>query len=327
MVHQRIGEVGYAIQSGVGVPASNPAYAMGVQEGFPAVVEDIGVSIPAAHLLVAQDVRKGLTRWETGTTTWAYAASLGPLLKGALGAETVTGGGPYDHKFTPGTTDRYLSLFSAKGSLYERWVDGLVESLILDWMSSRRVSATLQASGLDASILGSAYTPGLREAEGPNEEVFHYIGATMKVDWADTPATTVLTNIEDGAIRFTRPLTIVATADAQGAMSINRGPLEIEGAFSLIVDDLDGYRTTFMGSATGSAPSPIVVYGSVDFTFVAGAGRTLRVEVPRAAFRWESPQPRQRAGALMTDVHFIAARPSSGDFATATLTNGVSGSY
>lgn len=327
--HARIGEVGFALQSGEGVPASNPAYALGSMNGFPGPRQDLTFREPAAHRLVTQEIRKAGIHWEVASTMWAHAASAGPLIKGILPTEGVSGGGPYDHAFTPGATDQYLTFFSARGGpLYERFDDGLVESLIFDFAPSSRVAVTVQASGKTPQILGSPYTPGVRESDAVDGDIFHYVGATIEFDWASTPATTARV-IDFGSLRLTRPLTIVPTADAQEPLKLLRGSLAVETTMQLLLEDYDGYRATFMGGTGGSTPSPTTVQGSLELVFLSATmpTHTLKIEVPSIGWDWTPPEPAARSGALTVDLTGYAWRPSSGAFTTITLRNLLSSSY
>lgn len=312
--HARIGEIGYALQSAEDTPATNPTFVLGSLSGMPGPRQELAFREPAGHRLVTQELRKAGIRWEVASTMWAHAASLGPLIKGILPTEASTG------VYTPGATDQFLTFFSTRpGPLYERFDDGLIESLIFDFSPSSRVAVTVQGTGKTPRILGSAYTPGTREDDGPAGDIFHFVGATIKFDWASSPATTARV-IDNGSLRLTRPLTPIPTADAQGPLKLLRGSLALETTMQLLLEDYDGYRATFMGGTGGSTPSATVVGGSLDLQFASPmSANTLRIEVPSITWEWTPPEPSARPGALVVDLNGYAWRPSSGAFTTITV--------
>lgn len=319
-------EVGWALQGSKGSPAPDPDYVIdGLSGGLPEPAQHVGEVEPAAPLNVTQRLRKGAVYWVAQLTLPTFPLSLGPLVKALLPQESVSGSGPYDHVFVPDENEVWLSIFTRRpGGLYERFSDGLVESITFDCASGQPVSSVVVTQGLVPEVLGSAYTPGTTQSVTSGAWV-HYLGGTLLLDVDATPATTDLSaTIEAATVRINRPLALVSTADSHVPQGFRRGPYSLDLSFRLTWQDYGAYRASYFGSTSGSSASASIVYGSIDLTFlgyVSGGTRHLRLQVPRAALLVRgAPQPEPR-GSLDLLIEGKAVRPNSGAMVSVTLRN------
>lgn len=315
----QIAEVGWALQSALGSPETDPAYAVGVEIGLPAIQETRRSFVPVHPAASASMETKQTTTWQTATTTLCYLGALGVLAKAILPTEQVSGSGPYTHSFTPGDDERYLTLFSQVEGLTQRFEDGVIESLIFDWQESAPVRVTVQATGLRARRLNSAYTPGHRVA---GARVASPIGGTFELDWDDTGYRDVL--LTGGAVWITRPLIQLPATDGLLASRLFRRPWEVHLSLELAVEDWDGLRATFYGGVGGNQQSEAIVYGKCRLTFPTPDGRYLRIRVPHVSLAWEPPDVGR--GVLVARIEGRAVQGPQ-PLVELILLNDVSGTY
>lgn len=323
-------EVGWGIQPAEGSPAANPTYLLAsLWGGLPEPTQRVDAISAGASFGTVQEVRKYAEYWQADLELPAFALSTGTLLKAMLPTENVTGSDPYAHAFTVAATKRWLTMFSRRpGGMYERYDDGRVESVGFAFTSGEPVVLEATLMGKTPQRLGSAYTPATTERMDRTTPWLHYAGSTMLWDEDDdTPTGDISPLAESGRVRIQRGLTAVPLADTGGLLGFRQNPYEVLLELEMVWANYDAYRASYYGGAGGNTPSPTVIYGSVDFLFVApqAANRTLRLLVPRMAFHVTPPQP--GLGVAVLNIAGDAAWPSSGTLVTGTLTNGLATNY
>jgi hypothetical protein len=324
-------ELGWAKQSAQGTIPANPDYVVHGLLGYslPEPTQNLQPRQPAAQRVLVQDIVKGAETWKSSANVPFWPVSSGPILKSILPTETVTGSNPYDHKFTPGTTDIWVSLFDLRpGSLSERFGDGLVESVTITFTSGKPLDFQFAMQGITPNRVAS-YTAGTTETMGPVDEWLTYVGSTVLFDIASTPASTDHSAyVEGGSIRVQRTLNQVTTADSGTITGFRRGPYDVQVQLNTTWQDYDAYRSTFYGSSAGSTPSTTVQFGSFSMTSIARftSNRSAIFAVPKLQWQATPSQP-QEHGTHQQQLIGTAVRPSSGDMCSWTVRNNKSGAY
>lgn len=287
-------EIGWALQTAESSPAANPAFVVQGQfnPSSPEPTQEIAVREPALPTGTTQTILKATQSWKASLQIPCDALTLGPLIKGILSSESVSGS--YRHTFIPDTTDRWLTLFGQRpGGLYEKFWDGQIESITLGFESGEPLDLGIVAMGKASSILGSAYTPGTTVQTGAADDWLTYVGAEVKLDIDSTPATTITPYIESGSIQVSRASSLIPSADGSIPIGIRRGPFNIKVSLEATWDSWDAYRATFYGSTAGSAQSTTLVTGSLILKTTSRftATRELTVKIPELLLLAEPVQP------------------------------------
>lgn len=328
----QVAELGIAKQTAEDSAAANPTYALPVFEGLPSPMQSINPIPVTDTASTIPAIYKSEAHWEFNGTVPGLPQSLGTFLKGIFPTDTTTGAGdPYSHTFDLSGTTPWFTVWSRRpGDLYEKFSNGLVREIRIEFAEGEIVRVGVSMVGKSSEVLGSTYTAGTTETVTSTGEYLKSIGATLKLDLDATPAVTTVTNIASGTIRITRPTEIVATADSLTPVYFNRGPIEIGVVLDTVWQDYEAYQATFYGATNGTSQSATVVEGAIDFdfNFNGSANHDLVVTVPKVALLVpEAPQPDAGGSPLRVGIDGMGLRPSSGDPVTAVLRNAVSASY
>ena len=329
-----LGQLGIATQTAEGSGASNPTYAHPAFSGLPHPVQ----SVSPFPVVDADGFRQGLYKadehWECDTVVPAFPASAGTYIKGMLPTDTKSGSSdPYTHAFTLTGTIPWETVFAKRpGAQYEKYVDGLMSELSLDFSAADpfiRVGAKFV--GKTPSKLGSAYTPGTTESLAPGNEYFTTVGATLKLNIDASPATTTITNVASGTLRVTREVADVPTVDSLTPVYVYAGFYDIGCSLELVWQDYNAFAATYFGSVSGTTPSATIVSGAFDFTFPAqgNSNHSLQVVSKQMTFLLNDPPDIDPGGGAVTlTIEGIATRPATAtDIFTVTLKNAVGTAY
>jgi hypothetical protein len=320
-------EVGIAVQSAKGTAAANPKVVMPVTQGLPEWRQADEPTNPAHQRLVPQFIRKHGVWWEADFTSVAFPASVGAYLKALLGGESYA---TNVHTLTPNTTlDRWVSLFAKRpGPLYERFSDGLIESVQVSWRSGEPVNVAVRAIGLVPEVQASAYTPNFTDTDLTNFLI--YIDSTVTVSWAGEAAANIAGYVEGGTVTIQRPLTLVNSYRSQTPMWLTRHVLSVTCSLDLWWQDYAAYRAAYTGSTSGSTASDTPVYGSLLAHFgdvKETTNRSLDINVPNLRWKVESLSPDPTRGQPLRGQVVGAAVRSASELVTCTARNAMGAAY
>lgn len=325
-----VAELGIAKQTSEGAAAASPEYALPVYSGLPGPTQSVQRFEVTDTANQYPGIYKHSLAWEADLTVPAFPASIGRFLKGLLPTDNVSGAGPYDHAFTPVGADSFVTLWGRRpGDLYERFIDGLIEELVIQFQNDSPLRVQARAKGKTSEVLGGAYTATTTEKYTQDGEYLTSIGGDLQLD-VDGSTLASVTNIVSGTIRIMRTTDLVFTAEGVTPGVISRGRYEVGVALDTVWQDYDAYRATYYGGVAGSTNSASVVMGSTSFTFACQNSATsqLVIAVPNVALLVPEPPTADPSGApLKVGIDGMAVTPAAGSIITADLTNDVTPAY
>jgi hypothetical protein len=312
---------GVARQTAEGTPATQPRFQVPAWGGDVAPDQDVNDFETSSTNFMREGQYKSRVGWNTpGLQLGGFVDSAGLLYALLLGAEsfstpthTLTALSPNPH---------WASLFkqfpapTGGAVTNERFEDGRIEAIQLDWAAGQPIKLTVEASGktstMDSPVTWTPTTTNAYTTAGP---WLGSVGPTLKIDLAATPATTTVTNLVSGSIRIQRPATwdqttlITPTYVSQSLM---------DGTFSATAefDTLTSYRATFFGSTSGTTLSPLLVNGSGDWLFnenPTASANSLQIKWPATQYRISPPVLDPSGGPLHVNLEGRMVLPSSGE--------------
>jgi hypothetical protein len=326
-VQKLIGYVGLSKQAAKGSGASSPAtfglgvlggkiFALPLTQDYEDMTLNGGASdrfSPAIHRTDAQPGANFRTR--------AHNKSIGALLLGALGSDTVTGTGPYTHTIKPAQTLPYWTLFARYGSAeYEKLVDCVFDKLSIGWDERKPLEVEATLMGITPAFgAGGAWT-------ATNDEtvtgVYGPIGGTLQLDTGSAvPATA---KIKAARVDISNNLTPVALSASILPDDLMPGKQIIEGSVTIVPDDFTDWRKIVSGSGTGTAIQASTQYGSLLLAVNMGASTELKLEAYRVVFEADYPESDPAGNQMELELAFRVVRPTDASAAlTATVTNTV----
>lgn len=257
-------------------------------------------------------------------------------LHAVLGARTTTGAGPFDHSLSPADSLPWLTTFYDQpddpleaNKNFLTMVDTKVGSAQLNFAPGSPLSLDLSGAGISLSRAAAKWgAAGLAEGVDP---FFTYIGATMNLDVAATPAVTRLRSIRNGNVSINRNLDAIQT-DGLGYQEIFEQTRQIGVSLNDVVFENNNLiNTVFFGSASGLTPSGAVVYGSADFTFLlsdgtAAAVAQLKITLNRVLWTVDRVPAADPSGATLAyTVTGRVVKPAAGASITILVKNADSG--
>lgn len=300
---------GVAKQSAKGTLATNPTFAHGLTGGSPISVEpsqsplDVTAGKRAAYNVVRETVKNGAT-----VQAPAYMKSLGLWLLGAMGADTVTGTGPYVHTYS--TNDLpYLSVF-AKGisTTIEAIRDCKVDELSLKWSNSKPVDLSVKLAGTVFSY-PATFTPTTDETG--SESFLIPVGGSFQIDVIGS--TLASARVVGGELTIKNNVSAIDPSASIEADDVMEGVQEHSLKLTIIPEDLAEFRKTVTGSAAGTSSSAVVPTGSVSLTFKENNGTgQLLVTGSKVAFLTSFPDADPKGGAIQIELAGIAVMPAGG---------------
>ena len=307
--------IGFALQTALGSPASQPAFAHGLESGGPGADPSQETDpLTSAHLAPA-----GAHRDEIATgaqyVTRAWPKSVGAYLYAVLGDLATTGTGPYEHVITLADDDLpYVTVFSDKdGTLYSI-ADCKLDELKLSWEGNKPVK-------LEAKFVGAAldkpatFVATVDETDDP--DYFSPLGGTFKMDVdSATPATA---RVKSGSLTISRGAEPHYFSGSVVAGDVTEGGCAPVVDLTLVPEDLSEWED-IVWDDVGEALEEDVVYGSFEFTFVKGTNE-LVLAADRVAFVCELPEADPEGGAAELELTGVCYRTTDTPV-TATLTNG-----
>jgi len=307
---------GIAKQSGKGSIAANPAFAFGLTGGGLSVaISQDADPITSAYLSPSGAYRDKV---ENGASlqTRAWQKAIGLLLLGALGADSVTGSGPYTHTLTLGSSLPYLTIFEKKGDNAIMAVrDCKIDELEISWDENKPLEVSIKAAGGVFSFPAS-FTPTNDESDTTNYYV--PVGGTFKYD-VDS-ATPVVAAVKAGKITIKRGAEAQYFSGAVEAGDVFEGGCAVEVSLTVLPDDTTLWRNVVTGAVGGTSIQTTPLYGSFEVTFTKGAD-SLKLAGSATAFLCDLPEADPAGGAAESELAGVAYRGAGATPITATLIN------
>ena len=315
MIQDRLTQVALSKQTALASPAASGTYQTGVNGGAVGTVEidesDIGTTWASA---ISEGFDRGAMTPGGNFELPAMRKSLGLLLLGALGSDTVTGSGPYTHTYRPTSVIPYLTLFARRDTEFYKISDARVKDLEFSWEGTKALMAKVSLVGCAYSFLASAYAAV--NDERPKDGVQKGCGGTFTVDGAAAIIKSGSVKIETGAEAVhgsSSPL----PADVSTAMTT------ITGSLTIVPNDQTLFRKVVTGTTSGTAVQCRPVTGALVCSWTDGTN-TLAFNGLNVVFMTSFPDAKAAGGPVEVSLEFTAVVPTGGgDAATFVLVNDV----
>lgn len=313
-----IAQMGLAKQAAKGAAATAPTYTLGLTGGSVG-----GVDVEQSNLDTTWSSRgvMGVERLSVTPTaeleTIATPAAIGLLLKLALGAETVTGAGPYSHAFTPGQTLPYATIFGMVGGGNKTAIsDAKLDSLELSWdkTGAVRVKAGFKGCTYDMASTWAVGSTGETVASG---NTVHPGGGTFQIG-GDSYLVTA------GSIKFENSLEPVISSASGLPGEVMEKDSAVTISLTTMPDDVALFKLAVTGSKTGTSISTDPVFAAFNIVLNGPSGVTLTFAVASGALMAKLPDVSADGGPGEIPVEAtVVGSPGI----TVTLVNSVTSAY
>jgi len=317
-LQRRIAGAGISKQTAKGAPAAAATFGMGVRGGSVLMVdvqqENDGITFSSR--VSAYDNRLGIVPGASiQTRLWPRSAGL--LLYGALGSISTSGAGPYTHTITPGATLPYLTAFAQLDTEYHKVADCKINTLELTWSERSPVEVTYELMGITYTGYTGSYTVTNDES---GQSRFIPPGGVFQVDTnSGTPATA---KIVGGSITINNNLVPIPLSAAIVPDDVFEAEASLEVELRLMPTDTTEWRKIVTGTAGGTAPTGVEIYGSFSEKFTIDASNDLTILGTRTAFLADYPEADPSGGPAELTLSGRIKKPA-GAALTATLINSV----
>lgn len=251
--------------------------------------------------------------------TRAFPKSVGLWLYGALGADAVSGAGPYTHVLTGADTLPYLSLYGLLGPSVYTVRDAVVDELTFSWDGPAPLELAVALVGTVLGFAGS-YAPTTDEARA---KYLVPAGGTFQLSVSTaTPATARVTSGEIGIGNNVEPIIL---AGSVVPTDVHPGRRELTSNLTIVPTDLSAFREAVTGSTGGTTAAEYPVEGSFSVKFVdpsAPSTTHLTIAGTRVPFLCSLPEADPDGGAAEIELEGIPVLPASGAALSFTLVNG-----
>lgn len=322
MLQKGLALLGIAKQTAKGTPAAAPTYTIGLTGGAVGKVEidqsDLDTTWDTRGKMGAE--RKSIVPG-ADIETVATPAAIGLLLKLALGAEAVTGSGPYVHTFTPGGTLPYATLFSMFGGGNKTAIsDAKIDSLELSWDGTGAVRVKVTSMGCTYDM-ASAWVVGSTKESVANGNVIRPGGGSFSINSVPFPVTA-------GSIKIENSVDAILSSASGLPSDIAEKDLSVTISLTTMPDDIGLFKLAATGTETGTSltTEPVFVPVSIDLT---GPGTvTLSFDFPALGIMAAMPESDPNGGAAEIQVQGSCYASAGGsDSISAVLTNAVTAAY
>ena len=199
----------------------------------------------------------------------------GFLFAMALGADTVTGAGPYTHALTPAATLPWVTIERQVGGVQERIIDCRIKSITVEGESSKPVKLTVEYLGIneDLSVAAAVVT---YDTDMP----FVYFQAVYTWDGGGSA------NVEKFKVALTNSFDedFFSTAVTRQDIALLSRDVELEATISM-EDSMGFYKKVYAGTGTAPGTSPATGSFVVDLAYgVAAAARELKLDIPNVVY-------------------------------------------
>jgi hypothetical protein len=242
-------------------------------------------------------------------------ASIGALLLGVLGADSVSGTTDFTHVITPANTLPYFTFWrNLSSTLYEQYRDCQISSLTVSAEAGSPLTAAIGVQGLvPTRLLTNPDSTNL--APLANQAVYNFNEAAVTLGGG---ATSLVRSFE---------LTVennVSRQQTDDVVPYDVGPglREVTLSFDMIFESLDEYNKFHYGGAAGTSVDPDIFTTNALFTFSKGANNEISFNLPSIAYTELSPEPDPGGDPIVVSVSAVGVRSGS-PIVTATVRNQV----
>ena len=320
LIQRRLSQAGLAKQTAKGTGASAATYGYGSDGGtlFKLDLDENEIPLTWSNRDILAFDRQGVKPSQSGGAL-ATPSLIGLLLLGVLGADAVTGSGPYIHTMTPAATLPYLTSFGTFGTAdFFSIVDSKVSSLELSWEAAGKVMAKYEIPGCTPAFLAAA--PTFTNLEVPSSVGYFTAGGgafTLE---------SVAATVTGGSIKFDTHIVQPIASATVLPPDVVEGKTEVTYSLKILPTDTHLFREVYFGSAAAGALSSIATtprLGSVSCSFTGPGTDTLVISSPQMRFMVEFPESSPDGGPAELTLAGTATLPSSGSSVSAVLTNAV----
>lgn len=329
-INPSIGLIGVAKQSAKGTAASTPTFVHGLTGG-----QTFKLDRSVAEDAVACGVRTGIDSHVESVVpgvdfdSYAYSDVFALYMLAALGnittvANSGTGASSHKHTITMGNALPWLTFFGNIGGQVTEVSDSKVDQLELSFEGNKPLELGITAVGM-AALFGLSAIPG---SVTPScfDGYFTCTGGTFKIETlGDSPA---VVSITKGSLSInnncnTDPLIGMVTPG-----DIAEGQCVVSGSVTTKPDDIALYRKMVTGSASGTTPTGLMVYGSfeLNFTHTKETSHKLKITATHVPFTADFPSVDPNGTAAEIDFGFdaIGVTSASGSPITVVVENDTS---
>lgn len=242
--------------------------------------------------------------------------SIGLLLLGVLGTDTVTGTGPnYTHTVTPANTLPYMTFWrNISGTLYERYTDCMVSSLTISAEAGAPLTAAVGIQGITPTRL-TANPDATDIVPIASSSVYNYNQAAVTLGGG---ATSLVRSFE---LTVENNVTRQQTDDVV-PYDLTPGLREVSLSFDMIFESLDEYNKFHYGDAAGTQIDDEIYKTSATFTFSKGTNNEIAFNLPSIAYEELNPEPDPGGDPIVVSVRAVGIKSLS-PIVTATVKNQV----
>lgn len=257
-----------------------------------------------------------------------YADEAAFLFALAMGADSVSGAGPYTHAIT---LTNGLPSFSAEASFFEdqildRVLGCKVNRLLLEAKAGEKAKLTLGIIGSSVGFQSSASTPSFSDSAGEGPMMMSQAAITLT---GPTSASTLQGQIDMISFEINRNLGIQHGPGVLTPIYLTERRRMIKIKMRAIFNAADVYRLTHYGSNTGTAPIATMGTGSavIKFTAQASPERSLQLTCANMTFQDAKPMYDPEAETAMLDLECIGFRSGATLPLVVSAINNVSAGY
>lgn len=324
-VNTAIGLVAVAAQDDKDTPATAPAFSHGLTGGQ---VFKLDRSVESTS--VSCGVRAGTDSYVAGIATGADYDTLGysdvlPLYlwaaMGNIASSAAETSGLFKHVITLGDVLPYLTVWGRIGNEYTRTDGCKLDQLEIEFEGNKPLQFGVTLIGLGAE-LGLDSIPGTGD---PScfDGYFVCTGGSFKLETlGDTPVAAPITK---GSLTIANSCETSQFAGQITPGAVDEGKVKTSGAVTVKPDDLGLYKKMVTGSASGTTPTGVIVYGSFEYEFKHSQlpGHLLRIKSARVPFTCDFPEVKPDGGAAELEFKFddIGIAERNGSPVEFTVTN------
>jgi len=213
---------------------------------------------------------------------YARADLAGLLFCMALGADAISGAGPYDHVITPGALDWWTVEMQKVGGLtpneiVDRLEDSKLSSLVFSGVAGDMLRLSIEGQGLivDSSNAAASDTYG-------TEAIMKFLEGTYTMFGGVTTEITAFT------LSLANNLEAVQTNALTYQQAVELA-LDVNLDFTLKVTQDDEFRKVYYGASDGTAASEDLEKSAIDITINNGllttAEREIKVAIPELSYQ------------------------------------------
>lgn len=321
LIQKRISRAGLSKQTAQGAFATAATFGFGTDGGsiFKLDLTEQEIPLTWSNRDVLAFDRSGVKPGQEFGTL-ATPGIVGLLLLGVLGADVVTGTGPYTHTITPAALLPYLTAFGYLGGAdFAQLGDSKVSSVELSWEKAGKVGIKADLASITPAFLASAYTE--TNIETPFTVGYYTAGGgTFSVEG-------VSANVESGSIKFDTHIDQPIVAATVLPADVVEGKLEISWSLKIVPTDTSLFRKVYFGAGTAGALSGITPKprtGAISCAFTGPTGLSLTIASTQMRYAVEFPESSPDGGAAELTLAGTSLLPSTaGPSVTATVVNSV----